>query len=126
MTSARHTTLLLGLLIPILPAVADPVYKSADAQGHVVDSDRATTPTSDVKVIQSDPAQAARAARQTRIFQAEENQRKQQQASDGRDKAHPLRRSSFERMCPRCESMVCTRTFNSCAISRVLLPRPIN
>ncbi len=36
----------------------------------------------------------------------------------------PLRKSSFARMCSRCESMVCTLTFSSLAISRVLFPRP--
>jgi valyl-tRNA synthetase len=89
-TSATHTTLLLALLIPVLPAIADEVYKSVDAQGHVVYSDRATTPTarkSTVKVTQGDPAEAARAARQTHIFQAEENQRKQQQTTESHEKA---------------------------------------
>jgi isoleucyl-tRNA synthetase len=89
-TSATHTTLFLALLIPVLPAVADEVYRSVDAQGHVVYSDRATTPTaqkSTVKVIQGDPAEAARAARQTHIFQAEENQRKQQQSASDHEKA---------------------------------------
>jgi hypothetical protein len=79
-----------ALLTPAGATFADEVYKSVDAQGHVVYSDRATTPTAQksvVHVIEGNPAEAARAARQTGILKAEETQRKQQQESQGHDKA---------------------------------------
>jgi hypothetical protein len=72
------------------PSCADEVYKSVDAQGHVVYSDRATTPTaqkSTVHVIQGDPAEAARATRETNVLKAEDNQRKRDQDMDSRNKA---------------------------------------
>jgi hypothetical protein len=79
-----------ALLIPVRPSYGDEVYKSVDAQGHVVYSDRATTPTaqkSAVHVIQGDPAEAARAARQTSMLKAEETQRRREQDIDSHNKA---------------------------------------
>ena len=79
-----------ALLTPAGGSFADQVYKSVDAQGHVVYSDRATTPAAQksvVHIIEGNPAEAARAARQTSILKAEENQRKQQQESQVHDKA---------------------------------------
>jgi Domain of unknown function (DUF4124) len=79
-----------GLLAPIHPSCADEVYKSVDAQGHVVYSDRAATPTAQksvVHVIPGNPAEAARAARQTNLLKAEENQRTREQDIDSRKKA---------------------------------------
>lgn len=78
-----------ALLAPIHPACANEVYKSVDAQGHVVYSDRAT-PTaqkSEVHVVPGDPAEAARAARQTSLLKAEDTQRKQAQDIDSHNKA---------------------------------------
>ena len=71
-----------ALLIPGHQSSAEEVYKSVDAQGHVVYSDRAPTAKAEksvVHVIQADPAEAARAAQETRILKAEENVRKRQQ-----------------------------------------------
>jgi hypothetical protein len=79
-----------AFLIPIHPSCANEVYKSVDAQGHVVYSDRATTPTaqkSTVRVIQADPAEAARATRETSLLKAEDSQRKREQDMDSRNKA---------------------------------------
>jgi hypothetical protein len=79
-----------ALLAPVHQSCADEVYKSVDAQGHVVYSDRATTPTAQksvVHVIQADPGEAARAARETNLLKAEESQRKREQDIDSRDKA---------------------------------------
>jgi hypothetical protein len=79
-----------ALLAPSHPSRADEVYKSVDAQGHVVYSDRAPTPTAQksvVHVIPSNPAEAARAARETNLLKAEENQRKREQDIDSRKKA---------------------------------------
>jgi isoleucyl-tRNA synthetase len=79
-----------ALLAPAHPSCADEVYKSVDAQGHVVYSDRAASPTAQksvVHVIQGDPAEAARAARETSLLKAEDNQRKREQDIDSRNKA---------------------------------------
>ena len=79
-----------GLLAPIRPSCAGEVYKSVDAQGHVVYSDRAATPTaqkSTVHVIPADPAEAARATRETSLLKAEDNRRKREQDMDSRNKA---------------------------------------
>jgi isoleucyl-tRNA synthetase len=79
-----------ALLAPLHPACADEVYKSVDAQGHVVYSDRAATPTAQksvVHVIPGNPAEAARAARETNLLKAEENQRKREQDIESRTKA---------------------------------------
>ena len=61
-----------------------------DAQGHVVYSDRAATPTAQksvVHVIQGNPAEAARAARETNLLKAEDNQRNHEQDIESRNKA---------------------------------------
>jgi Domain of unknown function (DUF4124) len=79
-----------AFLIPIRPSCADEVYKSVDAQGHVIYSDRAATPTaqkSTVHVIPADPVQAARANRETSLLKAEDNQRKREQDIDSHNKA---------------------------------------
>jgi Domain of unknown function (DUF4124) len=61
---------------------AGEVYKSVDAEGHVVYSDRADTsvPKTVVKVDRPNPENAARTAKEQEIFKAEENQRNKQQA----------------------------------------------
>jgi hypothetical protein len=79
-----------ALFAAIHPSCADEVYKSVDAQGHVVYSDRATTPAAQksvVHVIQGDPAEAARVARETSLLKAEDSQRKREQDIDSRNKA---------------------------------------
>ena len=79
-----------ALLTPNYPSCADEVYKSVDAQGHVVFSDRAATPAaqkSTVHVIPGDPAEAARRARETSVLQAEDTQRKRDQDMDAHNKA---------------------------------------
>jgi hypothetical protein len=86
------TVLILSVALPasLRLARADEIYKSVDAQGHVVYSDRATTPTSQksaVHVIQADPAEAARTAKETSILQVEENQRKHAEDQQSRQKA---------------------------------------
>jgi len=69
---------------------ADEVYKSVDAEGHVVYSDRGTTSTakkSVVNVVQPDPVEAARAAKEQQILKAEDQQRKLQQVTADNQKA---------------------------------------
>jgi len=92
-TRALHFALITSAAVwaPLRPSWAgDQVYKSVDAQGHVVYSDRATTPTarkSVVHVIQGDPAEAARAAKETSILKAEETLRKRDEAAESLNKA---------------------------------------
>jgi hypothetical protein len=78
-------------LSPLVPdACADEVYKSVDAQGHVVYSDRAPTakaPKSIVNVIQGNPAEAARAAQETNILKTEEALRKRNEAAQSQQQA---------------------------------------
>jgi hypothetical protein len=68
-----------------LPLSADEVYKSVDAEGHVVYSDRAPSAKaqkSEVRVVQPDAQQAARNAREQEILNAEDKQRKQREAAE--------------------------------------------
>ena len=81
---------LLLLAHPYRALLAQEVYKSTDAQGHVVYSDRASTSTakkSEVHVTQPDPAEVARIAKEQEILNAQDVQRKQQQAVDDKKKA---------------------------------------
>jgi hypothetical protein len=78
------------LVRPQWALLAQEVYKSTDAQGHVVYSDRASTSTakkSEVHVTQPDPAEVARIAKEQEILNAQDAQRKQQQAVDDKKKA---------------------------------------
>jgi len=69
---------------------ASEVYKSLDAEGHVVYSDRPDTATakkSAVHVDQPDPGEVARNAKEQEILKAVDIQRKKQQAIDDAKKA---------------------------------------
>jgi len=82
-TSSWRNNLPVIILLAVLPAAADEIYKSVDAQGHVVYSDRASNANarkSDVRVVEPDAAEAAREARQTALLKAQDVQRKQQEA----------------------------------------------
>jgi len=85
---------LLGALLMLActnrPAHAQQVYKSVDADGHIVFSDRGSVkdaPTTTIKVQQPDPKEAARIAKQQEMLKAEEQQRQRQDAIDERQKA---------------------------------------
>jgi Domain of unknown function (DUF4124) len=65
------------------------VYKSVDAEGHVIYSDRATNTSAQkttVRVDQPDPKEVARIAREQKILETEQAQRKQQQVAEDRKK----------------------------------------
>ena len=82
---------LLALLAPLPCSLADEVYKSVDAEGHVVYSDRAPTAKAQksvVHVIQGDSAEAARTAKETSILQTEDALRKRREATENHQKAH--------------------------------------
>jgi hypothetical protein len=74
---------------------AQEIYKSVDAEGHVVYSDRASSknaPKTSVHVEQPDPAEAARLAREQQLLQAQDAQRTKQQAADDKSKAAAARK----------------------------------
>jgi Domain of unknown function (DUF4124) len=81
---------LLQLTNPLCALRAGEVYKSIDAEGHVVYSDRAPTSTAEksvVRVDQPDPVEVARHAKEQAILSAEDAQRKKDQAIEDRKKA---------------------------------------
>jgi hypothetical protein len=72
------------------PLHAQEVYKSVDADGHVVFSDRAnskTAPKTAVHVDAPDPAEVARLAKEQEMLKAEDLQRTRQQTVDANNKA---------------------------------------
>src|SRR5277367_2124022 len=76
-------------MCPLSSPRAGEVYKSIDADGHVVYSDRADTSVqkSVVRTDQPNPQDVARNAKEQEILKAEDNQRKRQQAVDDAKKA---------------------------------------
>lgn len=69
---------------------AQEIYKSVDAQGNTVYSDRAPTknaPTTAVHVTEPDPAEVARLAKQQQLLNAGEREREKQEAADTRNRA---------------------------------------
>jgi len=95
----------LGVLVALacLPLPAQEVYKSVDAQGHVVYSDRGSTktaPKTALHVEEPDPAEAARLAKQQQILDAQEQQRaKEQVASDHAKALEDHKRQQKEKSC---------------------------
>jgi hypothetical protein len=77
------------LACPTCPPQANEVYKTVDAQGNVVYSDRADTSAqkSVVRVDAANPTEAARIAKEQEILKAEENQRNRQKSVDDAKKA---------------------------------------
>jgi hypothetical protein len=81
---------LVALGCPLRPLPAQEVYKSVDAEGHVVYSDRGGSkgaPKTAVHVDQPDPAEVARLAKEQEMLKAEDAQRSKQQAIDDKNKA---------------------------------------
>jgi hypothetical protein len=81
-----------GLLVgsAFSTALADGIYKSVDAQGHVVFSDRPSSggaQKTQVAVQQADPREAARLAQERMLMKAEDDQRKKQENVQNRNKA---------------------------------------
>ena len=80
------------VLLTFAPSLsrAGEIYKSVDAQGHVVYSDRADTAAAQktsVAVEAADPKEAARIAKEQAILQAAETQRNRQKLVDDAKKA---------------------------------------
>jgi hypothetical protein len=81
---------LLTLSCPIVPLHAQEVYKSVDAEGHVVYSDRGdtkTAPKTAVHVDEPERAEVARLAKEQELLKAEDIQRQKQEALDAKSKA---------------------------------------
>jgi len=89
----RGTTLLMTAVLlayPICLAWADEVYKSVDAQGHVVYSDHPDTSTAQkavVRVDRPDAKEVQRIGKEQEILKAEEIQRNRQKLLDDAKKA---------------------------------------
>jgi Domain of unknown function (DUF4124) len=80
----------LVLACPHAPLHAQEVYKSVDADGHVIYSDRANSkgaPKTAVHVDAPDPAEVARLAKEQEMLKAEDLQRTRQQAQEANSKA---------------------------------------
>jgi Domain of unknown function (DUF4124) len=81
-------------------ANAQEIYRSVDAQGHVVYSDRGATrnaPKTSLHVEEGDAAEAARLARQQQLLQAQNAQRSKQDAAA--DKARESAERSHDQAC---------------------------
>jgi hypothetical protein len=80
---------LLPLLSPICAPRAGEVYKSIDAEGHIVYSDRADSAAqkSVVRVDRPAPTEVARNAKEQAILQVEDSQRRKEQSVEDAKKA---------------------------------------
>jgi hypothetical protein len=88
----RHKAVLmtlLPLLSPICAPRAGEVYKSIDAEGHIVYSDRADSAAqkSVVRVDRPAPTEVARNAKEQAILQVEDSQRRKEQSVEDAKKA---------------------------------------
>ncbi|MGC1520633.1 MAG: DUF4124 domain-containing protein [Steroidobacteraceae bacterium] len=90
----------LGLILcPAGPGWSGEVYKSIDAQGHVVYSDHPETGTeqkSEVKVEGPNPTEAARIAKEQAILKVEEIQRNKQKSVEDAKKAQADRTAQVQ------------------------------
>ena len=81
---------LVALACPGRTVIAQEVFKSVDAQGHVVYSDRGATKNAEktpMHVDQPDPAEVARLAKEQEMLKAEDQARAKQQSVDDKNKA---------------------------------------
>jgi len=89
----RCTSLVAALLACSWPpsnALAQEVYRSVDAQGHVTYSDRGSSknaPKSSIKVNEPDPAEVQRLAKEQQLLSAADSQRSKEQAIEAKNKA---------------------------------------
>jgi Domain of unknown function (DUF4124) len=80
----------LAVLACVNILAAQEIYKSVDAQGNVVYSDRAPTknaPTTAVHVTEPDPAEVARLAKQQQLLSATDRERQKQEAAEAKSHA---------------------------------------
>jgi Domain of unknown function (DUF4124) len=89
-TGGAITVALLVLACAAAPLSAQEVYKSVDAAGHVVYSDRGATkgaPKTAVHVEEPNPVEAARLAHEQELLEADDAARARQQAAADKSKA---------------------------------------
>jgi len=94
-TRSGTLVLLLALAWAAAPLAAQEVYKTVDADGHVVYSDRGATkgaPKTSVHVDQPDPAEVARLAHEQELLQADELSRSRQETLDEKTRAAQQRK----------------------------------
>ncbi|HTT42450.1 MAG TPA: DUF4124 domain-containing protein [Steroidobacteraceae bacterium] len=83
----RAGALLLALAVPL---AAQEIYKSVDAQGNVVYSDRGANknaPTTTLHVTEPDPSEVTRLAKQQQLMSAAERERQKEAALEERNRA---------------------------------------
>jgi hypothetical protein len=86
---------LLALGCTATPLAAQEVYKSVDADGHVIYSDRGATktaPKTTLHVDEANPVEAARLAHEQQLLNADDAARARQQAADDKSKAAQQRK----------------------------------
>jgi hypothetical protein len=96
---------LLALAGGFTPLPAQEVYKSVDADGHVIYSERGATknaPTTTVHVTEPDPAEAGRLAKQQQLLTAAEKQRQKEEAAA--DKSQALAQHDRQQKCERARA----------------------
>jgi Domain of unknown function (DUF4124) len=89
-TCGAMAAALLALACASAPLSAQEVYKSVDADGHVVYSDRGgskNAPKTSLHVAEPDPAEARRLAHEQDLLSADDAARTHQQALDDKNKA---------------------------------------
>jgi hypothetical protein len=89
-TLEMRAAFLAVLLFALHTGSAQEVYKSVDADGHVVYSDRGSTrnaPKTTLHVDEGNAAEAARLAREQRQLNAEDAQRTRQEAAEAQNKS---------------------------------------
>jgi hypothetical protein len=94
-TRGAITLALLMLACTATPLAAEEIYKSVDAQGHVVYSDRGAVkdaPKTSLHVAEPDPAEVARLAHEDELLKADEQARVRRQALDDKNKAQQQRK----------------------------------
>lgn len=101
----RAAALLALAALVCAPLPAQEVYKSVDAQGHVVYSDRGNTktaPKTTLTVDEPDPVEVARLAKQQQLLDAAELQRRKEQATEDHD--HALAERTKQQKQKACEN----------------------
>jgi len=94
-THGAMTVALLALACAVAPLRAQEFYRSVDAQGHVVYSDRGAVkgaPKTMMHVDEPNPAEVARLAHEQELLSADEAARARQQALDDKSKATQQRK----------------------------------
>ncbi|HVN44634.1 MAG TPA: DUF4124 domain-containing protein [Steroidobacteraceae bacterium] len=90
MSGSLRTAAFLALACAAAALPAQEVYKSVDAEGHVVFSDRGSikgAPKTTLHINEPDPAEAARLAREQALLDADDAARTRQQALEDKNKA---------------------------------------